>query len=55
MERVAAAPERAAWPPCESSLPPAPAAEAQRMIESEIVIVDEEGNERPFDPAEWFE
>jgi hypothetical protein len=25
------------------------------LIESEIVIVDDDGNETPFDPASWFE
>jgi hypothetical protein len=24
------------------------------LIESEIVIVDEDGTETPFDPASWF-
>ncbi|WBB59368.1 plasmid replication initiator protein [Streptomyces sp. WMMC500] len=27
---------------------------AEARIESEIVIVDDEGNEEPFDPASWF-
>ncbi|MCH0558290.1 hypothetical protein [Streptomyces sp. MUM 16J] len=25
------------------------------LIESEIVIVDDDGTEEPFDPASWFE
>jgi len=25
------------------------------MIESEIVIVDDDGNEEPFDPLKWFD
>lgn len=35
-------------------MPRHPAAEAQSMIESEIVIVDDDGSEQPFDPATWF-
>lgn len=27
---------------------------APPLIESEIVIVDDEGKEEPFDPASWF-
>ncbi|MES4892026.1 hypothetical protein [Streptomyces sp. NPDC096012] len=37
-----------------SSLPRADDETAGSLIESEIVIVDDDGTEEPFDPASWF-
>lgn len=34
---------------------PSPGNGTAAMIESEIVIVDEDGTEEPFDPASWFQ
>jgi hypothetical protein len=31
------------------------AARKKGLIECEIVIVDDDGNEEPFDPSSWFE
>lgn len=47
--------EHEARSPLETSLPRPSATEAKIMIESEIVIVDDDGNEKPFDPSTWFE
>ncbi|MEU5094620.1 hypothetical protein [Streptomyces sp. NPDC020996] len=38
-----------------SSLPRAGGEMAVDLIESEIVIVDDDGTEEPFDPASWFD
>ncbi|MFE8949045.1 hypothetical protein [Streptomyces sp. NPDC007856] len=37
------------------SLPRADDETAVSLIESEIVIVDDDGTEEPFDPASWFD
>lgn len=41
--------------PAASLLPQSGTKEPSSLIESEIVIVDADGTEEPFDPASWFE
>lgn len=40
--------------PGTSPVPLRPDDTAQRVVESEIVIVEDDGTEEPFDPALWF-
>jgi hypothetical protein len=49
------APEREPRQPRRSSLPRTTDDRTVSLIESEIVIVDDDGTEEPFDAASWFE
>ena len=55
MASITAASGRETRPPCRTPLPGFSASGATDMIESEIVIVDDEGNQEPFDPSALFE
>ncbi|MFD7056034.1 hypothetical protein ACFWBS_44205 [Streptomyces mirabilis] len=55
MEPIAASPEREPRQPRRSSLPQAADSRTMSLIETEIVIIDDDGTEEPFDPASWFE
>jgi hypothetical protein len=51
---IAAPTEREHRPPRHSSLARTEDGRPMTLIESEIVIVDDDGAEEPFDPASWF-
>jgi hypothetical protein len=52
---IAAAFEHGARIPGATSAHRSSSTETKGMIESEIVIVDDDGNEEPFDPLKWFD
>jgi hypothetical protein len=52
---IADAFERDAQLSSKASLRASSVREMKSMVESEIVIVDDDGNEEPFDPSTWFE
>lgn len=52
--RIAALPEREPRKPLPPSSPGPGDDRARTLIESEIVMVDDDGTEEPFDPASWF-
>ncbi|MFJ9749680.1 hypothetical protein [Streptomyces chartreusis] len=37
-----------------SPMPMGPEDSTKSVVESEIVIIDDDGREEPFDPALWF-
>ncbi|GGV44384.1 hypothetical protein GCM10010245_69400 [Streptomyces spectabilis] len=51
---MTAAPERASPAADWLSRPCSPGGAHKHEIESEIVIVDDDGTEEPFDPSSWF-
>ncbi|MER7926985.1 hypothetical protein ABTY96_28155 [Streptomyces sp. NPDC096057] len=51
---VAAPTERESRQPKRLPLPRSAGASATCVIESEIVIIDDDGTEELFDPASWF-
>jgi hypothetical protein len=53
--RIAALPEREPRQPLRSLSPRPDDDRARILIESEIVMVDADGTEEPFDPVSWFE
>lgn len=52
---ITALPDPEPRQPLRSALPRHSDERGVSLIESEIVIVDDDGTETPFDPASWFE